>query len=213
MVKHFFIAFFALSVSTMAFSQETAKQTFKAPGMDDTLARHKTVAILPFNVSISYKKVPKNFDNEGNIAQEKKDGLALQGGMYTYLLRKASNYSVTFQDPERTNILLKKDSLFYKLSEILPDPLCKILKVDAVIKCNYAYEKTGSEAGAIAKTVLFGVGGKTASGALTMHIYNGSDGNLLWRFFKEMNEGVFSNANEMMERMMRKVSRNFPYEK
>jgi len=46
-----------------------------------------------------------------------------------------------------------------------------------------------------------------------MHIYNGSDGNLLWRFFKEMNEGVFSNANEMMERMMRKVSRNFPYEK
>lgn len=57
------------------------------------------------------------------------------------------------------------------------------------------------------------MGGKTASGALTMQIYNGSDGNLLWRFFKEMNEGVFSNANEMMERMMRKVSRNFPYEK
>ena len=151
MVKHFFIAFFALSVSTMAFSQETAKQTFKAPGMDDTLARHKTVAILPFNVSISYKKVPKNFDNEGNIAQEKKDGLALQGGMYTYLLRKASNYSVTFQDPERTNILLKKDSLFYKLSEILPDPLCKILKVDAVIKCNYAYEKPVQKPGRLPK--------------------------------------------------------------
>ncbi len=213
MVKNFFAAFFALSISTMAFSQETAKQTFKAPGMNDSLAKHKIVAILPFNVSISYKKVPKNFDNEGNIAQEKKDGLALQGGMYTYLLRKASDYTVTFQDPERTNILLKKDSIFYKLNEILPDSLCKILKVDAIIKCNYAYEKTGSEAGAIAKTLLFGVGGKTASGALTMQIYNGSEGSLLWRFFKEMNEGVFSNANEMMERMMRKVSRNFPYEK
>ena len=213
MLRICFSVLFVLFINSMAMGQETARQTFKAPGMEDTLARHKTVAILPFNVSISYKKVPKNFDNEGNIAQEKKDGLALQGGMYTYLLRKASNYSVTFQDPERTNILLIKDSLFYKLNEILPDSLCKILKVDAVIKCNYAYEKTGSEAGAIAKTLLFGAGGKTASGALTMQIYNGTDGNLLWRFFKEMNEGVFSNANEMMERMMRKVSRNFPYEK
>lgn len=103
--------------------------------------------------------------------------------------------------------------MLYKLDEILPDSLCKILKVDAIIKCNYSYEKTGSEAGAIAKTVLFGVGGKTASGALTMQIYNGNDGNLLWRFYKEMNEGVLSNANELMERMMRKVSRNFPLRK
>lgn len=213
MLRKSLLTLISFSIVTVAISQETAKQTFKAPGMADTLAKHKTVAILPFNVSISYKKVPKNFDNEGNIAQEKKDGLALQGGMYTYLLCKASDYTVSFQYPERTNILLKKDSIFYKLNDILPDSLCKILKVDAVIKCNYAYEKTGSEAGAIAKTVLFGMGGKTASGALTMQIYNGSDGNLLWRFFKEMNEGVFSNANEMMERMMRKVSRNFPYEK
>lgn len=210
MLKIYSSLLFVLIFNMKAFSQETAKQTFKAPGMQDSLVKHKTVAILPFNVSISYKKVPKNFDFEGNKAQEKKDGLNLQAGMYTYLLRKANDYSVSFQDPERTNILLKKDSIFYKLDEMLPDSLCKILKVDAVIKCNYAYEKTGSEAGAIAKTVLFGVGGKTASGALTMHIYNGSNGQMLWRFYKEMNEGVLSNANELMERMMRKVSRNFP---
>lgn len=39
----------------------------------------------------------------------------------------------------------------------------------------------------------------------------GTDGNLMWRFYKQMNEGVFSSGNEMMERMMRKVARNFPY--
>jgi len=44
-----------------------------------------------------------------------------------------------------------------------------------------------------------------------MQIYNGTDGNLMWRFYKQMNEGVFSSGNEMMERMMRKVARNFPY--
>jgi hypothetical protein len=29
---------------------------------------------------------------------------------------------------------------------------------------------------------------------------------------KEMDEGTFSSANELMERMMRKVGRNFPFE-
>jgi hypothetical protein len=94
------------------------------------------------------------------------------------------------------------------------DSIAKILGVDAVIKCSYKYEKTGSEGGAIAKTILLGAGtGKVASGQLTMQIYNGGDGDLLWRFYKEMNEDVLSSANQVMERMMRKVGRNFPYEK
>lgn len=85
MIKSTLSALFICLLVYSANSQETAKQTFKAPGMDDTLKKHKTVAIMPFNVSISYKKVPKNFDHEGNKAQEKKDGFSLQGGMYTYL--------------------------------------------------------------------------------------------------------------------------------
>ena len=46
-----------------------------------------------------------------------------------------------------------------------------------------------------------------------MQINNGLDGELLWRFYKEMNENFTSNASEVMERMMKKVARNFPYEK
>ena len=46
-----------------------------------------------------------------------------------------------------------------------------------------------------------------------MHLYSGKDGELLWRFYKQMNEGLASSANELMVRMMKKVGRNFPYEK
>lgn len=192
---------------------ESAKQTYSAPDLKDIIAKHKTVAILPFKVSITFKRMPKNYDAEANKTEEKNASTNMQQGMYTYLLRKAKNYTVSFQDVDRTNALLKKAGIYDKLDEVLQDSICKILGVDAVIKSNYAYEKTGSEAGAIAKTVLFGAGfGKTGSGALTMQIYNGSTGNLLWRFYKEMNEDVMSNANEVMERMMRKVARNFPYE-
>ncbi|MFY8003373.1 MAG: hypothetical protein ACOVNR_00950 [Chitinophagaceae bacterium] len=54
------------------------------------------------------------------------------------------------------------------------------MNVYAVIKCKYAYEKTGSEGGALVKTLVFGAGmGKVATGELTMMIYDGGDGELL----------------------------------
>lgn len=136
----------------------------------------------------------------------------MQEGMYTHLLRKASSYTVTFQDVSRTNALLKKVGVS-DINELTADSICKILNVDAVIKCNWSYEKTGSEEGAIASTLLLGVAKATASGSLVLQLYGAEDGELAWRFYKEMNECAFSNASELMERMMRKVGRNFPFEK
>ena len=204
----------SLFITSTSFAQfEGSKQIFKAPGFKDSLVKHKIVAILPFKATIAYKRMPKGFDLEGNKLEEKKLGINMQQGMYTYLLRKGGKYTVRFQDVERTNILLKQAGVFDNLDMMLPDSLAKILKVDAVIKCNYAYEKTGSEGGAIVKAILLGGGGQTGSGSLVMQINQGNSGELMWRFYKEMNESFTSSANEVMERMMRKVSRNFPYEK
>lgn len=203
-----------LFTTTLMLAQfEGSKQIFESPKLVQLTAEHKTVAILPFKASISYKRLPKNFDAQTNRDEERKLGSSLQSGMYTYLLRKSDDYTVTVQDVERTNVLLKQNEVFDKIDEMTPDALAKILGVDAVIKCAYAYEKTSSEGLAIAKTLLIGFGtGKVASGEMTMNVYNGSDGDLLWRFYKEMNEDVMSSANAVMERMMRKVGRNFPYE-
>ncbi len=211
-MKLFKVTLFCIATLLCA-NGNAQKQVFKAPGLEDSISKHKIVAILPFRTSISYKRMPKNFDAEGNKRDEISLALNMQQGMYTYLLRKSDNYITTFQDIDRTNILLKQANAYETLDLLLEDSICKILKVDAVIKCSFAYEKTGSEAGAIAKAVLFGFGGSTGTGSLTMQIYNGKNGQLLWRFYKEMNEGIGSSGNELMERMMRKVSRNFPYEK
>lgn len=193
---------------------EGAKQTYSAPNLKSELAKQKIVAILPFETSITYKRPPKNYDSSANKNEELSIAKNLQQSMFTYLLRKSDKYTVTFQDVDRTNALLKSKGMFNQLDVLTEDSICKALGVDAVIKCRYAYEKTASEAGAIAKTILFGgIGSKTGSGALTMQIYNGADGNLLWRFYKAMNDDVMSSTDQLMERMMRKVSRNFPYEK
>lgn len=214
-LKQTLILLFSMAIVQHAIAQfEGSKQVFTSPKMQTEIFKHKKVAILPFTATISYKKLPKNFDKTANDQDQNNLSASLQQGMYTYLLRKADDYTVTFQDVERTNALLKQKGLFDKLNEVTQDSICKALGVDAVVKCAFSYERTSSEGGAIVKTVLLGSAfGKTASGSLTMQIYNGLDGELLWRFYKEMNEDVTSSANQVMERMMRKVARNFPYEK
>jgi len=97
--------------------------------------------------------------------------------------------------------LLRKDDIINKIDELTADSIARILKVDAVIKCAYSYVKTSTEGAAIAKTVLFGgVGSKTASGTLAMQIKNGSDGELLWRFSKKMDETAFCRFRIMLSR-------------
>lgn len=203
------------AVSLNTFAQfEGGKEVYSSPKLTSEIAKHKTVAILPFNVNITYKRLPKNYDDNANKADQKSMSTSLQSSMYTFLLRKQSDYSVNFQDVERTNVLLKQAGVYDKMDEITEDSLCKILKVDAAIKCKYAFEKTSSEGAAIAKTVLFGsLGSKTGSGGLTMQLYNGTDGDLLWRFYKVMDDNVFQSTDVVIEHMMRKVARNFPYDK
>jgi hypothetical protein len=203
----------AVSLSTFA-QFESSKEIYSSPKLKTTIPTHKVVAILPFSATVTYKRPPKNYDENAHKAEEKALTTDLQSSMYTFLLRKGGNYTVTFQDVDRTNSLLKQAGVFDKIDELSQDSICKILKVDAVIKSKYSYEKTASDGAAIAKTVLFGsMGSKTGSGGLTMQIYNGADGELLWRFYKAMNDDVMSSTDEMIERMMRKVSRNFPYDK
>lgn len=200
-----------LVFSVLGFAQD--KQIYEISNMKDIISTHKTVAILPFNATISYRKQPKNFDAAANKEAESKLGYDMQTGMYTFLLRKSSDYTVVVQDVEKTNALLRKNNLIDKLSEMNSEELAKILGVDAVIKCSYAYQKTKSEGGAIVLTLLVGFGtGSVASGALTMQINDGKSGDLVWRFYKQMAEDVMSSPTAMMERMMRKVGRNFPYE-
>lgn len=205
------VAFSAVAITAGA-QFESSKEIYSSPKLGAEIVHHKTVAILPFTATVTYKRPPKNYDQQAHQAEEKAMSTDLQSSMYTYLLRKGSKYSCDFQDIDRTNARLKQAGIYDKLDELTQDSISKVLGVDAVIKSKYTYEKTASDGAAIAKTILFGsMGSKTGSGGLTMQIYNGTDGNLLWRFYKAMNDDVMSSTDELIERMMRKVARNFPY--
>ena len=196
----------------LSFNLYSQKQIFESPQLSSATKVHKIVAIIPFVVKITYKKQPKNFSADANKEQEQKMAKSIQSSMYTFLLRKADKYTVSFQDVEKTNILLKKAGIADKLDEMTKDEIAKILGVDAVISGTFESEQTKTEAGAIVSAVIFGgLGGKTGSGSLTMMINNGTDGELLWRFFKTMDDNIATGTDDLVESMMRKVSRNFPY--
>lgn len=211
--KYFMRKIYVLLVLVFFTKIYSQKQVFEVPNLKEKIAAQKTVAIIPFDVSINYKKQPKNFSAEANKEQEKKMATSVQTSMYTFLLRKRDNYLVSFQDVDKTNILLKKAGMDNKLDEFTKDEIAKVLGVDAVIGGKYEIEQTKSEAGAIATAVLLGgFGGKTGTGTLTMTINDGVDGDLLWRFFKTLDDSIATSTDDVIERMMRKVSRNFPYQ-
>ncbi len=206
------ISFILINLISVKAQFEGAKQIFSSEKLTTEIAKHKVVAILPFETKITYKKQPKSFNLEASKEQEKTMSKSIQSSMYTFLLRKGKDYNVDFQDVDKTNILLKKAGMADKLDEFTKDEMAKALGVDAVIGGRFETEQSKSEAGAIASAVLFGGwGGKTGSGSLTLTLNNGNTGDLLWRFFKTMDDGLGTSTDDLVERMMRKVSRNFPY--
>jgi len=214
-MKKILLAFAVCLTALSASAQfETAKQVYESPKLKDAVKAHKLVAILPFTVKITYKKLPKNYDAAANQNQEIQMGKSIQSSMYTYLLRKADNYTVTFQDVEKTNVLLNRAKFADSLSMHTKDEIAKVLGVDAVMFGTYDQETTKSESGAIITTALFGgLGSKTGEGGITLQIANGSDGEMIWRYTKRMNESLFTSTDDVIERQMRKISRNFPYSK
>ncbi|MCP1252274.1 MULTISPECIES: hypothetical protein [Elizabethkingia] len=211
-MKKIFTLLFSLAI--LSYSAQSTKQIFEAPNLKELAQTHKMVAILPFETRITYKKLPKNYNEETNKEQEKTMAKNIQSSMYTFLLRKNKNYTVSFQDIEKTNTLLKKAGMLSHLDDFTKDEIAKALGVDAVLGGKFETIQTRSEAGAIVTTVLFGgLGSKTGSGTLTLLLNNANDGEMIWRFAKSMDDDIFSSTDVLIERMMRKVSRNFPYEK
>jgi uncharacterized membrane protein len=211
-MKKLFVLMACLWSVTASAQFEGAKQVYESPNLKAKIAKHKVVAILPFDVTITYRKQPKNFNAEANKEQQKSMAASIQQSMYTFLLRRGSDYSVSFQDVEKTNVLLRKAGMWGKLEEFTKDEVAKVLGVDAVIGGKFDTEQTKSEGAAIATSVLFGVGGKTGTGTVFLTL-NDHDGESLWRFFKTMDDTIMSSTDDLVERMMRKISRNFPYMK
>jgi len=192
------------------------KEIYTSPHFDSIAQRHSQLAIIPFDVSLNLRPKEKEKLKPGELeALQKKEGDAVQSAIQTYFLKKKEkeDFKVNFQDISKTNALLAKngwntDTLRTRTKE----ELCSLLGVDGVISGTLFTDKPMSQEASVAIGVVFGVWTPTNSGKCTINVHDGMGGELLWKYEKTLSRSLGSDINTVINTMMRKASKRFPYE-
>ncbi|MDC3260362.1 hypothetical protein OAU59_00470 [Winogradskyella sp.] len=204
----------SLLFSTALFSQT---KLYVHPDADTYVENTKTIAILPLKVQVKLRpKELKDFTPEQIIEMGKNESLDIQKGMYTWFLtrKKRGTLLVDVQNPTRTNALLKKAGIdIHSYDEYLPSELGKILGVETIIMGSFETSKPMSNGAAIGLAVLTGGMFATSSATMNMDFMSTTDDELVVNYLKKVKGSLGSDAQDLINILMRKVSRRIPYTK
>ena len=185
------------------------------PNADSYVKSTKSIAILPLKVQVKLRpKELKDFTSEQMEEMNRNESLDVQNAMYSWFLtrKKRGDLLVDVQNPARTNALLKKNGIdIYNLAEYLPSELGNILGVDAVISGTLETSKPMSNAAAIGLAVFTGGLFATSMATLNMDITNVADDELVVNYNKKVKGSLGSDSQDLINILMRKVSRRIPY--
>ena len=134
--------------------------------------------------------------------------------MHTWFLtrKKRGSFDATVITPARANALLKKADIdVHELDAYLPSELGEILGVDCVVMGTFETSKPMSNAASIALGALFGAFGTTQTAVCNIDFYNTADDELVVNYFKKIRGSIGSDAQDMINVLMRKVTRRIPY--
>jgi len=175
----------------------------------------ESFAAVPLRVQVKLRpKQLKDFTQEQIIQMGKDEALDIQKGMQTWFLtrKKRGEFSGSFQNPIQTNSLLQKQGIdIHDLGAYTPQELGEILGVDCVIMGSFETSKPMSGAAALGMAVVFGFGGATQSATCNLDFYDTRDGELVVNYLKQLKGGLGSNSQDLINALMRKVTRRIPY--
>ncbi len=213
------LALVACVVAGVAFpatGSHAAAQKYLNPQFAELTKDHKTIAILPFKVTIDKNKLPKNVTLEMVAASEKEESVEFQKQLYARFLQRAQEdqYRVGFQDVDQTNALLARSGISLdSLSLRTKDEIAKALGVDALVSGTVHQAQPTSTGLAVAQTFLLGFSGHTQRVDINMTVHNGADGTLLWSYDHTDKGGLMDSVEGMTKSVLKEVAGNFPYRK
>jgi hypothetical protein len=146
----------------------------------------------------------------------KNESLDIQKAMYTWFLtrKKRGSMLVDVQNPARTNALLKKKGIdIHSYDEYLPSELGEILGVETIITGSYETSKPMSNGAAIGFAVLTGGMFATNSAVMNMDFTSTTDDELVVNYNKKVKGSLGSDAQDLINVLVRNVSRRIPYTK
>ncbi|MFT6048461.1 hypothetical protein [Patiriisocius sp. Uisw_047] len=209
----------SLIILSLLFTTALLAQTklYVHPDADTYVANTKTIAILPLKVQVNLRPNElKNFTPEQIIEMGKNESLDIQKGMYSWFLtrKKRGTMLVEVQNPIRTNALLKKSGIdIHSYDEYLPSELGEILGVETIIMGSFETSKPMSNGAAIGLAVLTGGMFATSSATMNMDFVSTTDDELVVNYLKNIKGTLGSDAQDLINILMRKVSRRIPYTK
>ncbi len=189
------------------------KNIYENQNFDELSKNHKIIAITPF---ISNLELKDNISEQELKALEKKEGYTVQNALETYFLRgkKKKKYVVSFQNIENTNAILSQHKITYQNIDVYTiEELSKILNVDAIVSGNLDINVLLSKGVSTKFSFMDYFNGNANYGRIGIKVSDGNSGKLLWKYEKKINKKSGKNTQDLIDGMMKKATRKFPYEK
>ena len=209
-MKQILFSITLLLICASGFGQKTIYQSEQ---FEELSKDHKTVAILPFEARLELDN--KNLEADQLAKLQEKEGYEVQNALESYFLKlhKRKDYRIEFQDIKNTNALLAKKGIELKNLNIhTSQELCDILDVDAVISGDLTLKALISEGVSTDFDLISFISGTSDYGRIAIKLSDGNTGKLLWKYEKVINRKSGKNTYDIIEAMMRKSTRKFPYD-
>lgn len=189
------------------------KGIYESDKFEELSENHNTLAIIPFFTYLELEeKVPRS-----RLAKlEEKEGYAVQDALETYFGRgkKRKKFSVDFQNTDNTNAILAKNKITYEnIDTYTIRELSKFLGVDGIISGNLDLNILLSEGVPSEFNFIDYILGDANYGRIGIKISDGNSGKLLWKYEEVINKKSGRNTDDLIDRMMKKATRKFPYDK
>jgi len=203
-----------LFVGVNIFSQT---KLFVHPDGDNYAANTATIALIPLNVQVKLRpKQLKDFTSEQIVDMAHDESLDIQKGMHSWFLarQKRGELRAKIQTPARTNALLKRAGVdIFAADEYLPSELGEILGVDCLVMGSFETSKPMSTAASLGLGLLTGGFGSTQAALANIDFYDTRDDELVVNYLKKIKGGLGSDSQDLINVLMRKVTRRIPYTK
>ena len=109
--------------------------------------------------------------------------------------------------------MLQNDITYENIDTYTIKQLSKLLEVDGIISGNMDLTILLSKGVPTNFNFMDYITGESDYGRIGIKVSDGATGKLLWKYEKEINKKSGRNTMELIEKMMRKATRRFPYEK
>ena len=208
-LKRCFLCFFLLQILTL----QGQKNIYESDRFEDLSADHKILAIIPFFTNL---ELDEDVDRLSLKKLEEREGYAVQDALETYFGRgkKRKKFSVDFQNTKNTNaILLQNEITYANIDTYTIKQLSEILGVDGIVSGNMDLNILLSEGIPSEFSFIDYILGDANYGRIGIKVSDGKTGKLLWKYEKEINKKSGRNTTDLIESMMKKATRKFPYDK